>query len=210
MSVSTTETREKAFGQTRKSTLVDRFGIWLSSRQIQRYTGSFEGLRVGDFGCGYHAAFSRTIQQSCRSLTLVDVSLSNDVKALSPNVRAIEGALPQALEEISDGSLDVALCVSVIEHVSEPQKLINGIFRVLAPDGMALLNVPSWRGKRFLEFSAFQLGFSPAEEMNDHKMYYDVKDLWPLLVKTGFKPSDIRCFAHKFGLNTFAVCKKGI
>ena len=78
---------------------------------------------------------------------------------------------------------------------------------MLAPGGVCLLNVPSWRGKRFLEYSAFKLGLSPADEMNDHKNYYDVKDLWPLLVRGGFQPSDIRCFRHKFGMNTFAVCK---
>ena len=43
--------------------------------------------------------------------------------------------------------------------------------------------------------------------MDDHKAYYDVKDFWPLLVRAGFRPSNIRCFSHKFGLNTFAVCR---
>jgi hypothetical protein len=28
-----------------------------------------------------------------------------------------------------------------------------------------------------------------------------------LLVRAGFLPSNIRCFSHKFGLNTFAVCQ---
>jgi hypothetical protein len=42
--------------------------------------------------------------------------------------------------------------------------------------------------------------------MDDHKAYYDVNDLWPLLVRAGFRPSRIRCFSRKFGLNTFAVC----
>jgi hypothetical protein len=73
---------------------------------------------------------------------------------------------------------------------------------------MALVNVPSWRGKRYLEFSAFRLGMSPADEMQDHKAYYDPRDLWPLLVRAGFSPRDIRCVRHKFGLNTFAACRK--
>ena len=72
---------------------------------------------------------------------------------------------------------------------------------------MLLVNVPTWRGKRALEFAAFRLGVSPADEMNDHKRYYDPKDLWPLLVEAGFRPSDIRCHRHKLGLNTFAVCR---
>jgi len=71
------------------------------------------------------------------------------------------------------------------------------------------VNVPSWRGKRFLELSAYRLGLSPAEEIDDHKAYYDPRDLWPLLVRAGFRPSEIRCFRHKFGLNTFAVCRAG-
>ena len=45
------------------------------------------------------------------------------------------------------------------------------------------VNVPSWWGKTALEFSAFRLGLSPAEEMNDHRRYYDPRDLWPKLVE---------------------------
>ena len=67
------------------------------------------------------------------------------------------------------------------------------------------VNVPSWRGKRFLESRRSGSGLRPAEEMDDHKTYYDPRDLWPLLVRAGFRPHDIRCFTHKFGLNTFAV-----
>jgi hypothetical protein len=48
---------------------------------------------------------------------------------------------------------------------------------------------------------------SPKEEMDDHKMYYDPRDFWPLLVKAGFKPSKINIFTHKFGLNTIAICR---
>ena len=43
--------------------------------------------------------------------------------------------------------------------------------------------------------------------MDDHKAYYDPRDLWPMLVEAGFKPRNISCFRHKFGLNTFAVCR---
>ena len=69
------------------------------------------------------------------------------------------------------------------------------------------MNVPSWLGKPFLEFASFRLGVTnTAEEIDDHKAYYDPRDLWPMLVRAGFRPSRIRCFRHKFGLNTSAVC----
>jgi hypothetical protein len=39
-------------------------------------------------------------------------------------------------------------------------------------------------------------------------MYYNRRDLWPLLVRAGFKPSRIKLKYHKFGLNLFAVIQK--
>jgi SAM-dependent methyltransferase len=122
-------------------------------------------------------------------------------------VDAREGSLPGALTALPDQSLDVVLCVSVLEHLWEPLVALAHFRRLLVSGGTCLLNVPSRRGKAFLEYSAFKLHASPADEMDDHKMYYDTKDLWPLLVKAGFVPHDIQCFPHKFGLNTFAVCR---
>ena len=200
--------RSAAYLQNGKATLVDRFGVWLSARQLRRFVPSFAGKRVGDFGCGYEASFARTVVGETAELVLVDVSLADDLKR-DPRVRAIEGPLPDALGALPSGGLDVALAVSVVEHVADPARLLAELRRLLAPGGLALINVPSWRGKRYLELSAFRLGLSPAEEMDDHKMYYDVRDLWPMLVAAGFRPRDIRCFPHKLGLNTFAVCRPG-
>ena len=166
------------------------------------------GKRLGDFGCGFHAAFSRTVLDEVEHAVLADVALSEALKQ-NPKVRAVEGALPASLGTLLDASLDVVLCVSVLEHVWDDDALLRELHRVLAPGGVCLVNVPSWRGKRFLELSAFRLGLSPRSEMDDHKRYYDVRDLWPKLVKAGFRPSDVRCFPHKGGLNTFAVCRKG-
>lgn len=198
--------RQEAFLQHGGGTPVDRFGVWLSGRRIRRYVPRFAGKRVGDFGCGYQAAFTRTVLGEVEKAVLVDVALADDLKS-HPRVQAIEGVLPDSLAALPSGSLDVIMTVSVLEHVTEPQRLLSEMRRLLAPGGVALVNVPSWRGKKFLEFSAFRLRLSPAAEMDDHKMYYDVRDLWPMLVAAGFRPSRINCFTHKFGLNTFAVCR---
>ena len=199
--------RTQSFGQGRRLTPVDRFGVWLSTRRIKSTVGSFSGKRVGDFGCGYDVRTARSFLSEIAHLTAVDIAISDDVKAL-PVVTAIEGVLPDALRTIAGESLDVVLCISVLEHLADPDAMLHEIYRVLSPGGVALVNVPTWRGKQFLEFSAFRLGLSPASEMDDHKMYYDPKDLWPRLVGAGFVPHAITCRRHKFGLNTFAVCKK--
>lgn len=198
--------RRHAYGQDQKLSPVDRFGVWLSARQINRFVPSFAGKRVADIGCGYHATFARRLLGRVQHLILLDVALDPSLAA-HRDVTAVEGVIPDALLAIPSDSVDVVICSSVLEHLSEPLVALTEFRRMLAPGGLALINVPSWRGKRFLEMSAFRLGLSPAEEMNDHKMYYDPRDLWPLLVRAGFRPQDIRCFRHKFGLNTFAVCR---
>jgi SAM-dependent methyltransferase len=198
--------RTTAFGQERALSPVDRFGIWLSARAIRKHVPSFDGLRVGDFGCGYDARFVRTVLDRVESAVLLDVTLAPDLVS-HPRVTAIEGALPDAAAELPQRSLDVALCISVLEHLASPAAMLETLRRVVAPGGICLVNVPSWRGKRFLELSAFRLHLSPAEEMDEHKRYYDPRDLWPELVAAGFKPSEIRCYRHKFGLNTFAACR---
>jgi SAM-dependent methyltransferase len=198
--------REAAFGQEGRITGVDRAGVWLSGHQIRRTVGSLDDKDVGDVGCGFQATYMRTVLDTVRSATLVDISLADDLKS-RPNVTAIEGKLPGVLEDLPDRSLDVILCMSVLEHLWAPDQALTHFRRLVRPGGVLAINVPSWRGKRALEFSAFRLGLSPATEMDDHKRYYDPRDLWPLLVTAGFVPHGIRCFRHKFGLNTFAVCK---
>lgn len=200
--------RQTPFGAGGEPTWVDRFGIWLSARRIDALSGNPEGKRIGDFGCGYHGGIGRRFLGRAGRLVLIDLALSEELKSDS-RVTAIEGRLPETLAQLDDAGLDIIICNSVLEHLDAPQDALAEFHRLLAPGGVCLINVPSWRGKWFLEFSAFRLGLSPAEEMDDHKAYYDPRDLWPMLVEAGFKPSRITCFRHKFGLNTFAVCRLG-
>jgi len=199
--------RTHAFGEAHELSVVDRFGIWLSLRQVLRWAGDPTGKTIGDFGAGYQARLTRALLQRVALAYVADVALSPEV-VRHGKVKALQGSLPAILGEIPGSSLDLVFCISVLEHVAAPEDLLRQIHRVLKPGARVLINVPSWRGKRFLEFSAFRLGLSPVAEMDDHKTYYDVRDLWPMLVAAGFLPSRIRCFAHKFGLNTFAVCDK--
>ena len=198
--------RAGSYEQHRAHTPVDRFGVWLSARALKRHVPSFAGRSVGDFGCGYQARFVRSVLDEIERAVLVDVALAPDLKS-HERIAAIEGVLPDALHVVEDASLDVVLCISVLEHLWKPLETLTELRRVTARRGVCLVNVPSWRGKRFLELSAYRLGLSPPEEMDDHKAYYDPRDLWPLLVRAGFLPHNIQCQKHKFGLNTFAACR---
>lgn len=181
--------------------------MWWSGRSIRAATGSPSGKQLGDFGSGFDARLTRQLLPELEHALVVDVAVSDTLRG-QPKITVLEGRLPDVMHTVSDSSLDVALCISVIEHLWEPQVMLAELHRVLRPGGVCVVNVPTWQGKRFLEFAAFRLGLSPAAEMDDHKTYYDPKDLWPMLVRAGFAPHDIRCKRHKLGLNTLAVCRK--
>jgi SAM-dependent methyltransferase len=206
MTTTANAVRDTAFGQAGSLSSVDRLGVWLSSRRIRHHIPSFDGLRIADVGCGYEAVLARSVLPQVAHAILLDVAFDGALKQ-QPNVDVVEGPLPDTLDQVESASVDAVLCISVLEHLWEPQDALIELRRILRAGGVCLVNVPSWRGKRFLELSAFRLGLSPADEMNDHKAYYDPRDLWPMLVRAGFRPQDIQISRHKFGLNTFAACR---
>jgi SAM-dependent methyltransferase len=198
--------RNESYGE-RGLTPVDRFGVWLSSRAIERHVQLESATRVLDIGCGYEATLLRSLADRIASGTGVDLHVSEAAQRV-PNLEFTESWIEEALPTVGDESMDVVLAISVLEHLVDPEGALRHAHRVLTGDGALVVNVPTWRGKRFLEWSAFRLGLSPAVEMDDHKMYYDKPDLWPLLVRAGFRPRGIKLRYHKFGLNLFAVARK--
>lgn len=201
------EARTTSFGQLRAPSSVDRLGVWLSGRAVRRVIPTFAGLTVADIGCGYKASFAESIANEVQSMTLVDLAITSRV-LVDGRINAIQGTLPGVLSTLQSDHYDAVLCLSVLEHLWDHEAALAHFYRMAKRDGLCIINVPTWRGKRFLEFSAFRLGLSPRSEMDDHKRYYDPADLWPLLVRAGFVPHNIRLRRHKGGMNLVAYCRK--
>ena len=187
---------------------VDRFGVWLSQRAIRQWMPAGNDLRVLELGCGYRATQLMALRDRLKEGTGVDFKIAPELRH-TPGMVFHEGRIDDVLPKLVAGSFDVVLLISVLEHLREPLAALESAQRLLRPGGVLMVNVPTWRGKSLLEFSAFRLGLSPKVEMDDHKMYYDKRDLWPLLVRAGFRPSAIRLNYHKFGLNLFACAIAG-
>ena len=198
--------RHQAYGQ-HSLTFVDRAGVWLSQRAILRHLPERAGLEVLDLGCGFRAAQLVALEARLKHGVGVDFQIAPELRARE-KFTFYEGTIEETLPKLAGKRFDVILLISVLEHLVDPLLVIQAVREMLNPSGVLLINVPTWRGKSFLEFSAFRLGLSPKLEMDDHKMYYDKRDLWPLLVRAGFKPSQIHLRYHKFGLNLFAVARQ--
>lgn len=201
--------REASYGENTTPTVFDRFGVYLSSRRMRKELVKPE-LPKGkktliDLGGGYYMKHAAEMLPYFE-VTAVDVSLN---KEIYPKIKKIEGALENVLPTLRERSYTSVVLNSVLEHMQNPQELLNECWRILAPHGIFYISVPTWRGKFFLEYTAFRLKHPQARyEMNDHKMYYDKKDLWPMLVKAGFLPENVNLSYYKFGLNLLGICKK--
>jgi 2-polyprenyl-3-methyl-5-hydroxy-6-metoxy-1,4-benzoquinol methylase len=198
---------EEAYGQ-RKLTFVDRLGVGLSRRPIMQALRDYQNPDVLEIGCGFHAPLLCDLAPRLASGVGIDVSISEQAKR-RPHLTFFEEGAESALPKLAGRQFDAILMISVLEHILDPLAVLVTLREMLKPKGALVLNVPNWSGKTFLEFSAFRLGLSPAESIDDHKTYYDKRDLWPLLVRAGFKPSRIKMHYHKLGLNLFAVAKVG-
>lgn len=199
------ERPNESYGQ-KKLSFVDRLGVWLSQRAILRELPIRSDLEVLELGCGYRATQLVALSSRLRRGVGVDFQLAPELASLS-QFTFHEGTIEETLPRLAGQSFDAVLLISVLEHLRDPLVVLEAVRGLLKPAGTLLINVPTWHGKSFLEFSAFRLGLSPKIEMDDHKMYYDKRDLWPLLVRAGFKPSRIKLRLHKFGLNLFAVAR---
>ena len=188
-------------------TPVDRLGVWLSQRAIRRHLPSRNDLEVLELGCGYRATQLVALQQKLKKGIGVDFQIAPELQSLE-KFTFHQGTIEQTLPNLESETVDVVMLISVLEHLAEPQFVMQSAWRLLRSSGLLLVNVPTWSGKRFLELSAFRFGFSSKVEIDDHKMYYNKRDLWPMLVSAGFKPSQIRLRYHKFGLNLFAAARK--
>lgn len=200
-----TRTHE-AYGQ-QSLTFVDRAGVWLSQRAIVRHLPERSNLEVLELGCGFRATQLMALEARFKHGVGVDFQIAPELRALD-KFTFYEGTIEETLPKLAAKSFDAILLISVVEHLLDPFLVLQSAREMLKPSGALLINVPTWLGKSFLEFSAFRLGLSPKLEMDDHKMYYDKRDLWPLLVRAGFKPSQIKLRYHKFGLNLFAVARR--
>jgi SAM-dependent methyltransferase len=139
----------------------------------------------------------------------VDISVNPDCSK-DPRVVTCNGYLPAVLSDIDDHSVDLVIMNSVLEHLDDPVSTLIELRRVLSVTGVLFINVPTWIGKRALEFSAFRLGLSPRDEMEDHRRYYNNKQLWQEVRLAGFAPSAIKIKRHKFGLNVCCVVNNKI
>lgn len=100
-----------------------------------------EVLDLGS-GEGYGSSILASVAQRVVGVELdplaVEHSRLNYSKA---NLSFMEGSVLD-LSALGDGSFDAAVCFEVIEHVSDHERLLNEVYRVLRPAGVFIVSTP--------------------------------------------------------------------
>ncbi len=103
-----------------------------------------EGKRLLDAGCGdgYGAAL---LAESASEVVGIDISREVIEAASSQYKRANLKYRAMDVESISfeKGSFDAAVCFEVFEHVRHPEKLLEGLRKILASDGVLIISTPN-------------------------------------------------------------------
>jgi len=201
-----TPTRQETYNE-HGATFVDRLRTRMVARSIRRNLPPRADLTVLDIGCGFHAHHLTALGAGLIHGTGIDFHVSEACRR-NPKLSFLLESAETALPRLADNRFDAVLFISVLEHLSGPEEALTQCHRALKPGGALLLNVPTWWAKPLLELSAFRFGTSPPCEIDDHKMYYAKRDLWPMLVRAGFRPSQIRMRYENLGLTLFAKAVK--
>lgn len=95
-----------------------------------------------DVGCGYPRKAKELIFPATNDITLIDQpSMKELVEERFPEMKFI----PLNLEELDtalQSRFNCVVCADVIEHLLDPDPLLEFIRRVLAPDGVAIISTP--------------------------------------------------------------------
>lgn len=106
----------------------------ISDKFLEKYSPYFRGT-LYDLGCGEKPHESFFLNHADK---YIGVDWSESLHSLTADVVAnLNKPLP-----IEDNTADSVVSLSVLEHLCEPQTMLNEAFRILKPDGSLILQVP--------------------------------------------------------------------
>lgn len=145
---------------TSRSKLSEWFRINISYPYMSRY---FQG-KVIDVGCGI-GDYLRFYENSVGvDINRFNIDYCNAIGCHAYLIK--DGILP-----FEEDSFEGVILDNVLEHLSEPNQVINEISRVLKLKGILIIGVPGIKGYA---------------KDSDHKKFYDEKDIRNLFEKTGY------------------------
>ena len=122
-----------------------RYRFLFIQNKLRELAGEQPVARALNLGTG-EGDYDGMIAQYCQQLMACDINEADVAyaRALNAGVPGLEYAVEDALNlSFPDNTFDLLTSVDVIEHVGQPERMIQEVSRVLKPGGIALITFPS-------------------------------------------------------------------
>jgi ubiquinone/menaquinone biosynthesis C-methylase UbiE len=84
------------------------------------------------------------------------------LRALGVDARLVKGSVLDMRPAYADEFFDLVVCFSVMEHLTEPQRALAEMHRVLKPGGVVVIGMPAVN--KFMEYAFQAIGFRGIED----------------------------------------------
>lgn len=173
--------------------------LWGLFQNSTRYLNCpfLEKRNVLDFGGGDGFALDLYRQTSCNTY-----NIEIDERVIQQNREKGHHAYKRP-EQIKE-KLDFIRANQVLEHVSDPQRVVNGLFPLLKKGGRVLIGIPNIRSASYLIFK----GNFDQMSLPDHHHFFSEKSIRLLLKQ--FRKIEIYYPPHKYGIftNLYTILEK--
>jgi len=121
---------------------------------------NYRPQKILDVGCG-NGDFSITLARTSRTDEVygVDISFEKLLSAEHKGVMCVNVDVDKLSLPFKDSSFDAVFCGEIIEHLFDPDRLLDNMYRVLRKEGICVITTPnlaSWINRIVL-----LLGFQP-------------------------------------------------
>jgi ubiquinone/menaquinone biosynthesis C-methylase UbiE len=109
---------------------------------IKEFMGDVEGLELAEIGSGGGHVLRLFPKARLTAIDVSDVYLDIARKNLEGyDIRFLKGEIDKM--GLPEGSFDRIVCTEVLEHVVDPDAVLDAIARLLRPSGVAAITVPN-------------------------------------------------------------------
>lgn len=128
---------------------------WINQMCFETYGSPLIGKRVADIGCG-GGILAVSMAQKGADVLGVDMGVENIAAARLYTQKTqiahvdFECVPVETLAQTHKGQFDVVTCMEMLEHVPDPQSIINACFELLKPNGLLVLSTINRNPKSFL------------------------------------------------------------